>query len=215
MGRAVTVANSGDTVNVEAGTFAANITIGKPLTLQGAGGGSDPGFNTILQSAANGITVNSAATTLNGVTLKNVDISSSGTDLTISNKVTGTSLSGIALSGSGVGLAYSGTVADTLNLANTNFAGSLSNYITSSSGNGITANGTVFNGDPGATLLVSVTSATSFTLDYKGNAAVAITNTPTLTYTGTSPGSTLVLENNHQIVKIRPGVAQVGSDASG
>ncbi len=69
---------------------------------------------------------------------------SSPIDLSIGDNVTGVSFSGVSLGGTGFGLVNFVTAADTLIIADTNFAASLAGYIINSSPNTVLATGATF-----------------------------------------------------------------------
>jgi len=101
--RGVDAASVGDTVNVEAGTYAGNVTINKYLTLAGVPG--NPTAVVIQPSSGDGITISSPATNVtvkdlevtgatNGVNVSGVSGTVTLQDLTLTHDTTGFTASG-------------------------------------------------------------------------------------------------------------------------
>ncbi len=65
--RAIDVASSGDTVNVEAGTYPGLITVGKALTISGAGSGVSGSVVTYNNAMGNGFTIAANNITVEGL----------------------------------------------------------------------------------------------------------------------------------------------------
>ena len=81
---AVDAASSGDTINIDAGTFEERVVIDKSLTLSGAGAGTNPVAHTILDGSGLGagasgfhILVNITDVTIEDLTVQNYTLSSS------------------------------------------------------------------------------------------------------------------------------------------
>ena len=139
-------------LNLKYGSYNGGITI-ENATLTNDGTGLSSGIGLAIRGRNDGSYSGNPATVSN-VTLTNVAISGSPTDLAIQNNVVSATLSGVQLQGPGLGLAYTGTAA-ALNLGDTSFAGSLAGYIVNASSYGIAATGTTFNGVLASSALTS------------------------------------------------------------
>ena len=120
-------------------------------TFTNDGSGAASGIGLAIKGRNDAPSYNTNPASLTGVTLTDVSISGSPTDLAIGNNVTGVTFSGVSLGGTGLGLAYYVTTADTLNLADAAFDGALATYIINSSANPVDAAGASFGGVNGAT----------------------------------------------------------------
>ena len=136
---------AGIDINLKYGTYS-NITISN-ATLIGSGTGSASGHGLTIKGRNDAPSYNSNPASLSGVHLTNVTISGSPIDLDFENNVTGITLSGVQLLGSGLGLFYGVTAVAPLALADTSFDGVLAFYIGNASANPIDATaGATFGG---------------------------------------------------------------------
>ena len=135
----------GININLKYGTYSSISISGATLT--GDGTGTSTGAAIAIAGRNDAPSYSSNPASLSGVTLTNVTINGSPIDLSIGNNVTGITMSGVHLQGSGAGLIYFVTAADTPSLGNTAFDGSLAAYVGNSSTNAIDATGgATFNG---------------------------------------------------------------------
>jgi hypothetical protein len=135
---------AGGTVNVLAGTYAENVTIGKDLSLLGVPG--SPTAVVIHPTSGTGITVGSPAT---DVTIKSVEVTGAGTGISVSNLTT-LALADLTLTGNGTG----GTVNNVTTL----------DWTPSSGSTGITATLTGTSFQRGSDDTVSFSSVQDFTV---------------------------------------------------
>ncbi|HZZ28461.1 MAG TPA: hypothetical protein VFE46_10710, partial [Pirellulales bacterium] len=141
---------AGIDINLKYGTYSGGITIeNSTLTDDGTGNSlasPSPGVGLTIKGRNDAPSYNSDPASLTNVTLQNDTITGSPIDLAIGNNVSGVSLSGVQLQGSGLGLDYYGTAPGTLNLGDTAFDGALVGYILNASANNIdTTGGATFN----------------------------------------------------------------------
>ena len=91
--RGINAASSGDTVYVQAGTFVGDVTIDKNVNLSGAGSGSAPATNTVVEPSSSGDDV--------------ITFTASG-----SSSVSPLTVSGLYVSGGAAGLYFNSTLAN-------------------------------------------------------------------------------------------------------
>jgi len=135
---------SGIDLNLKYGTYTGIALANVTLTNNGTGSATGTG---LAIKGRNDAPYNVNPATVSGVSLTNVAIDGSPIDLSIGNSVTGLTFSGVQLLGAGAGLVYYVTAVDSINLANTSFAGTLASYIGNASANPIDATtGATFGG---------------------------------------------------------------------
>ena len=134
---------TGVNLNLKHGTFT-DITI-ENSSFASDGTGSATGAAVAIDGRNDAPSYNSNPASISGVTLSNLTFTgTSPIDLSIGDNVTGVSFSGVSLGGTGVGLVNFVTAADTLSIANTDFAASLAGYIINSSPNKVLATSATF-----------------------------------------------------------------------
>jgi uncharacterized repeat protein (TIGR01451 family) len=156
---------AGGTVNVLAGTYAENVTIGQNLSLLGVPG--SPTAVVINPTSGTGITVGSPAT---AVTIKGVEVTGAGTGISVSNLTT-LILSDVTLMGNGTGgtvnnvttldwTPSSGSTGITATLTGTSFQRGSDNAVSFSN----VPNITVFGSSGPDTFNVTPSASTTFTV---------------------------------------------------
>ena len=144
-GSGTSAPGTGIDINLKGGTFT-NIEI-ENSQIANSGSPSSPGGTNGFGLAIKGRNDGSNASNpgiLSGVTLLNLTISNSPTDLYIDNDTSGITFSGLQLNGSGIGLSFGATAPQTVALADTIFDSHLLAYIVNFSPNTIDATSATF-----------------------------------------------------------------------
>jgi len=106
---AINAANAEDTIQIAAGTYAENVTVGKALTLQGAGDA------TVITPTGTGINI-----TADHVTVESVKVSGGTTGVNVGNGTDRVTLEGVTCTGATYGLLVQGDIAPITDLSITN-----------------------------------------------------------------------------------------------
>jgi hypothetical protein len=177
---AIDAADSGDTIVVGAGTYAENLTIDKWINLDGAGDGSDPLTDTLIQpSTGNAIDFQAGGpTAADPLVVSGLRVASGTNGLYFNTAVSHLAIDHVAVSGTSVGVEVHNTaVVGDLTMRDVNISGNGTGLRVATSGsmNHLTIVDSHFDGNSNIGLYTSASSSSATNQD--DFTAVTITNT--------------------------------------